>query len=161
MTNKQGNKEQQSSSANNRLYRSEKNKILGGVAGGLGEFFNLDPTIVRIIFILLTIFGGSGFLIYLILWIIVPSEGYKGDLSEDTIRNNVSDIRDRAQTIAHSIRMDKNSNEPSNSKFWWALLIIILGFLFLFNSLDILDLGKFWPFILIILGLYILLKRRG
>ena len=56
----------------NKLYRSSKNKVIGGVCGGLGEFFNIDPTIIRILFILFVFIGGGTILLYLISLIIVP-----------------------------------------------------------------------------------------
>jgi phage shock protein PspC (stress-responsive transcriptional regulator) len=56
-----------------KLYRSGENRILGGVCGGIGEYFNVDPTIVRLIWVLLTIASfGSGILFYLIAWFIIP-----------------------------------------------------------------------------------------
>jgi len=55
-----------------RLYRSNRDVMLGGVAGGLAEYFNLDPTLVRLIFVLLALAGGPGIILYLILWIIMP-----------------------------------------------------------------------------------------
>jgi phage shock protein C len=58
---------------NNRLYRSTENKMIAGVCGGLAEFFGLDPTLVRLVFVVLALLGGHGLLIYLILWIIVPN----------------------------------------------------------------------------------------
>lgn len=57
-----------------RLYRSRKNRILAGVCGGLGEYFSIDPTIMRVIYIILLIFTAVVPLIvlYLLLWVIVP-----------------------------------------------------------------------------------------
>ena len=55
-----------------RLYRSGKEKILGGVCGGIAEYFNVDPTIIRILWILFVFGFGSGILAYIIAWIIVP-----------------------------------------------------------------------------------------
>ena len=55
-----------------KLYRSGKEKILGGVCGGIAEYFNVDPTIVRILWILFSLAWGAGILIYLILWFIMP-----------------------------------------------------------------------------------------
>ncbi len=57
-----------------RLYRSNKEKMIAGVCGGLAAYFSLDPTIVRLIFILLLFAPPSGVLIYLILWLITPLE---------------------------------------------------------------------------------------
>jgi phage shock protein C len=55
-----------------KLYRIPANGMLGGLCVGLGEYLNLDVTIVRLIFILLFLTGSAGFWIYLIMWIIVP-----------------------------------------------------------------------------------------
>jgi len=52
-----------------RLYRSKKNKVIGGVCGGLGEYFNIDPTIIRLIWIFIP---GPNLLAYIILWIVMP-----------------------------------------------------------------------------------------
>jgi phage shock protein C len=57
-----------------RLYRSTKDRILGGVCGGIAEYFNVDPTIVRILWIFFTLLWGAGLLLYIILWIIMPKK---------------------------------------------------------------------------------------
>ncbi|MBP7355911.1 MAG: PspC domain-containing protein, partial [Longilinea sp.] len=49
-------------------------QMIGGVCSGLGSYLTIDPTLVRLIFVLLFLFGGNGLLIYIILWIIVPIE---------------------------------------------------------------------------------------
>jgi len=56
---------------NRRLYRSSNNKMICGVCGGLGEYFNIDPTIIRLVWALLAC-SGTGFLVYLIAAIIIP-----------------------------------------------------------------------------------------
>jgi len=55
-----------------RLYRSGKDRILGGVCGGIAEYLNVDPTIVRLVWVLFTLAAGSGLLAYLIAWLIIP-----------------------------------------------------------------------------------------
>ena len=55
-----------------RLFRDPDNAMLAGVAAGLAKYFNLEVTAIRMLFIVLTIFGGSGVLIYLLLWLLVP-----------------------------------------------------------------------------------------
>ncbi|HPE42457.1 MAG TPA: PspC domain-containing protein [Bacteroidales bacterium] len=57
-----------------RLYRSTTNKVLGGVCYGMANYFNMDPTIVRLIWVLFTLLGGAGILAYIICWIVIPSE---------------------------------------------------------------------------------------
>jgi phage shock protein C len=55
-----------------RLYRSRSNRTLAGVCAGIAEYFGWDPTLVRVGWILLTLLGGSGILVYAILWLVVP-----------------------------------------------------------------------------------------
>ncbi|MFH0833005.1 MAG: PspC domain-containing protein [Candidatus Aenigmatarchaeota archaeon] len=55
-----------------RLYRSGKDKILGGVCGGVAEYLNVDPVVIRLLWILLSLAWGFGILLYIIAWIIVP-----------------------------------------------------------------------------------------
>ena len=58
-----------------RLFRSRTNKVIGGVCGGLGEYFGIDPVILRIIFVVLIFLHGAGLLIYLIAWLCMPKPG--------------------------------------------------------------------------------------
>lgn len=55
-----------------RLYRSKTDRIVAGVCGGLGEYFAIDPIWFRLAFIVLAFGGGSGILVYLIMWLVVP-----------------------------------------------------------------------------------------
>jgi phage shock protein C len=57
-----------------RLFRSRTDVMVGGVCGGLAKYLNVDPTIVRLVFVLLLFIGGSGFWIYFVLWLITPVE---------------------------------------------------------------------------------------
>jgi phage shock protein PspC (stress-responsive transcriptional regulator) len=144
------------------LRRSSTNKVLAGVAGGLGEFFNIDPTIIRIIFILLTVFSGSGILIYLILWLIMPSDKTTSNLNNNRLRENASEISDQARSFAHNLSFNGKNRE--DSRFWWGLIIIIFGFLALFHNFglfEIFSIGKLWPIILVIIGIMILNRRKN
>ncbi len=60
-----------------KLYRSRRVKVLGGVAGGLAQYFNIDPIIVRILFVVFTLMHGMGLVIYIILWIVIPEEPFE------------------------------------------------------------------------------------
>ena len=55
-----------------RLYRSTNDKMIAGVCGGLADFFGLDPSLVRLVLVIMGLLGGHGVLVYLILWIVVP-----------------------------------------------------------------------------------------
>ncbi len=57
-----------------KLYRSESNKMLCGVCGGIAEYFNIDPTIIRLLWVFLCLLGFSGVITYIIAAIIIPSE---------------------------------------------------------------------------------------
>jgi phage shock protein PspC (stress-responsive transcriptional regulator) len=67
-----------------RLYRSETDKKIAGVCGGIAEYTNIDATLVRAVFILLTLAGGPGVLLYLVLMFIMPKEPF-GKLKNDQI----------------------------------------------------------------------------
>jgi phage shock protein PspC (stress-responsive transcriptional regulator) len=58
----------------NKLYRSKKNRIIAGVCGGIGEYLKVDPTLIRLLWLLISIMGGSGIIAYIIAWIIIPEE---------------------------------------------------------------------------------------
>jgi phage shock protein C len=58
----------------NRLYRSQSDRMVAGVCGGLAKYFNIDPTVIRLIFVVLALAGGPGLLLYIILWLITPIE---------------------------------------------------------------------------------------
>ena len=57
-----------------KLYRSRSNRKLAGVCGGLAEYFTIDTTLVRVLFVVLAVMGGPGVLAYLLLWILVPEK---------------------------------------------------------------------------------------
>ena len=57
-----------------KLYRSRSNRQIAGVCGGLAEYFSMDATLLRVLFIVLAVLGGSGIVLYLAMWIIVPRE---------------------------------------------------------------------------------------
>ena len=57
-----------------KLVRSRNNRMIAGVCSGLGEYFSVDPTLIRLVFVFTAILGGPGLVAYLIFWIVVPSE---------------------------------------------------------------------------------------
>jgi phage shock protein PspC (stress-responsive transcriptional regulator) len=58
-----------------RLYRSKNERMLGGVCAGLGEHFDIDPTVIRLVWAVITVLSiGTGVLVYIIAWILIPEE---------------------------------------------------------------------------------------
>ena len=58
---------------NKKLLRSTKNRMVAGVCGGIGGYFNVDPTVIRLVWVILTLFSmGAGVIAYIIAWIIIP-----------------------------------------------------------------------------------------
>ena len=55
-----------------KLYRSRSQRMIAGVCGGLAEYFNVDATLIRVLFLILAVFGGTGLVIYIVMWLIVP-----------------------------------------------------------------------------------------
>jgi phage shock protein C len=74
---------------NRRLYRCRHDRRLAGVAGGLAEFFDLDPTLVRVLFFLSIFLGGVGLLLYIGMAIIVPLEPVSADAAGDAVEASV------------------------------------------------------------------------
>ena len=87
-----------------RLVRSRSDRMLGGVCGGLGEYLGIDPTLVRLFFVLLTFGEGIGVMLYLLLWLLIPAEGSERTGSmEKTIREGAEEIAERARTMSEEI----------------------------------------------------------
>ncbi|VAX25672.1 hypothetical protein MNBD_IGNAVI01-1072 [hydrothermal vent metagenome] len=70
-----------------RLYRSRTNRIFGGVAAGLGDYLNIDPIIVRVLFVGSIFLSGIGILLYIILWIVVPEENVFAQFNSNTTQS--------------------------------------------------------------------------
>lgn len=145
----------QSDATHQRLYRSGKNRYIAGVAGGLGEYFNIDPTIIRIIFVIIALFGGSGILLYLLLWMIMPP-------AEGTTTFSVANFKSEIKESIYSLKTHPEFKNQQNSRFWWGLFILVTGVLILFNNiglLDNIDFGKYWPILLVIAGFMIIFNN--
>ncbi|HYM52165.1 MAG TPA: PspC domain-containing protein [Candidatus Dormibacteraeota bacterium] len=76
----------QTSGAIRRLRRRTSDRVIGGVAGGLGDYLNVDPLLIRIAFVGLMIFGGAGLVLYVIAWLLIPHEGSDQSTVERLIR---------------------------------------------------------------------------
>ncbi|MFC1481011.1 PspC domain-containing protein [Candidatus Neomarinimicrobiota bacterium] len=94
-----------------RLYRSRKNHIVGGVCGGLGDYFELDPVLIRLVWLIMILFGGIGILLYFIAWIIIPAD--------------VTSVVAKPEEIDH--------DSSTRGRFWWGLVLMLMG-IFIWGS---------------------------
>ncbi len=94
---------------NKKLYRSEKDKMIGGVCGGLAQYFSIDVTIIRVLFALIVIYGGSGLILYIILWIVVPTESQIKVASQEVIKENTKEIKKKVSSAVKEVKSDTKS----------------------------------------------------
>jgi phage shock protein C len=86
-----------------RLTRSNTDRIIAGVCGGIANYVNVDPTLVRLAFVLLVLAGGVSPLIYLVLWAVLPSEHSSAQALGQQVRENVSEMEQRTRQIAQQV----------------------------------------------------------
>ncbi|MCF6277595.1 MAG: PspC domain-containing protein [Anaerolineales bacterium] len=147
------------------LYRSESDRMLGGVCGGLGNYLGIDSTLVRLFFILLVLGPGMGIVFYLALWIIAPSESgvNAGATWKENFKDSTENFGKRAQTVGIEFQQAVRRPHPQAGVLFGGALIAIGSMLFI-ESLHIswlwwLDVDILWPLLLIIAGAVILVRR--
>jgi len=128
-----------------KLYRSGKDRMLGGVCGGLAEFLSIDATLIRIIAVASILIGGLGFLAYIVAWIIIPLNPAHKDLDPKEI---------------------KCSTDP---QLFWGVILLVLGLFFLLYRFDFFYfrfhypwtyMWRFvWPLAIIAFGILLILKK--
>jgi phage shock protein C len=142
-----------------RIYRSQKNRIIFGVCGGLAEYFEVDPLLIRIFFIFLVLAGGSGVLLYILLAVLMPKEGGGADLNKN---NLAEEAKKRTKELVKEIKGDESW--INNSRNVLGLIIIILGLNLLFSELfhvnffNSIAWGVAWALIIIFIGFKIIKK---
>lgn len=136
-----------------RLYRSRINKVFAGVCGGMAEYFDVDPVIIRIIFVLLVFFGGSGIFLYIAAIIIIPQKPYSpADFEQPT-----------------GTSTERPPSSGSNARNWFGYILVIAGGLILMGNLGVFDVfDRFdnvfefvFPVLLILLGMAIIYYRQS
>jgi len=139
---------------NARLYRDSRNQVIGGVAAGLGRYFNIDPVLVRILFVLLALFGGGGLIIYILLWIFVPDD------HNTTIYNNASGEQSFDPSAQEEAPGPPTSLDASRGSLIAGLILITLGALFLVDRfVPRIDFADLWPLILVIGGVALIINH--
>lgn len=142
-----------------RLTRSRTNRMLGGVCAGLGSYLGVDPTLVRLIFVVMALADGIAVLLYLVLWILVPVEGQEAGAGQ-----GASELAQRASQLGQEAGEVLRHPHPQAGLWLGGALIVVGGVLFLrslgLSWLNWLDTGVLWPLLLVAGGLALILRRR-
>lgn len=151
---------------NKQLYRSKRNKVIGGVCGGIAEYFDTDPTIVRLICVLLFFSGGIGLWAYIIGMIIIP-ESPDSFINEEEYGQNYHDNYNSENYYENSNRTYTNTNMENNEKSRKTLGIVLIGigiFIFAKRFIDWFDFVTLGGIVLVLAGIYIIFvggKNKG
>lgn len=145
---------------NKKLYRNEDEAILAGVCSGLADYFEIDTTLMRVIFVLLTIGGGSGLLIYIILWIITPVKKEVEIIDrENNTKEFVEDVRKKTKNMAKEIKKEIRVSKNRRGSFW-GIVLMAVGILILLEKLIPMAIrwDYVWPVLLVVLGAYLIFR---
>jgi phage shock protein C len=139
-----------------RLYRSRKDKVIAGVCGGIGEYFDIDSTLVRLVWILFIFMGGTGFLAYIIAMIIIPENPdqkatkMKGNKPKEDFQEERGDFQD-----------ERNFQDERVGALIGGLILVGISMFFLmsnFGFLSWLNWSLFWPAMLVLLGIVMIVS---
>ncbi|HDP95596.1 MAG TPA: PspC domain-containing protein [Candidatus Aminicenantes bacterium] len=147
-----------------RLYRSRKDRVISGICGGIGEYFNLDPVLVRVGAVLLVFTGGVGLIAYIAGIFIIPEQPL--DSEEET----VSMHREESSPRELSTENESDSETASHSgPVVFGLILVILGAFFLLRNIPLFNdyywwirnhlRMFFWPGIFIGLGVFLIARN--
>jgi len=159
-----------------KLYRSTTDKMIGGVAGGLAEYFDIDSTLVRVLFIVVVFLGGGGIIAYIILWIVVPQKPYElpkypfsqaqsGGESSSGGESGSGNSSEESKSDSFSVTNGSIAGSVAHTggkQMWIAIILIVIGGLLLMdNLLPTFAFRHFWPVLLIAIGIGLLLKSKN
>ena len=159
-----------------KLYRSRSQRMVAGVFGGITEYFDMDPTIVRLIAVLLTVVGnGAALIAYIVIWIAVPeapvegfaSSGYAAPPSatpptvtpEEVVEPAPAPMAAPAATPVAPTTVETSSGRGT---MLFGLALVIVGLVFVAEVfIPGLDIWQLWPLILVGLGLRMIITGKG
>lgn len=140
-------------STNKKLYRSSSDKIIAGVCGGLAEYFSVDATLIRIVFVALALANGFGIILYLIMALIIPKDKKTGT------KENARDLAEGAKHLASQARTSEHGRNLLG------LIIVAIGLMVLIKNImpvppAWMHTPIFWPIVIIAVGLYLLFHTK-
>ncbi|MDP3794849.1 MAG: PspC domain-containing protein [bacterium] len=134
-----------------KLYRSDRNRVLAGVCGGLGEYFAVDPVLIRVVFALSAFMGGAGVLLYIVLALFIPLGPENGARPQGN----------QGETPDSASGPDAAGGHRRSGRMFLALVLIGIGaiaFAHQFYPIAWFRWHAIWPLALIVLGLYIAIR---
>ena len=137
-----------------RLMRSEGDRIIAGVCGGIAAYLGVDSVLIRLAFLLLVPAGGVGVPLYLILTIIMPGESDVDLPHAQAVEKNLENL---GETVSSGVN---RARRHPQGPLYAAVLLIGMGIYFLFENLGWIDGSIFWPLALILLGIFLLVRRE-
>ncbi|MCD6119318.1 PspC domain-containing protein [bacterium] len=149
-----------------KLYRSRKDKVIAGVCGGLADYLEVDPTLVRLIFIVVACINGVGLLLYFVMMIVVPKE--KVEYGGDAIRpDEEAKPEAEAQDVIHDVRESGRDADSADARtarhsrsYWIGFSLIALGvYFFVIPYLPAFKLEYLLGVALVVLGIYVIGRR--
>jgi phage shock protein PspC (stress-responsive transcriptional regulator) len=154
-----------------RLERSSTNRVIAGVCGGIAEYLAVDPTLVRVAFVVMGFFGGVGILAYIVLLILMPQPGQPAPFAKaapsDTSTDTTARIDGDSTTTPQSTSVTPvdpavREAEAERRRTAVGYLLIALGVVFLLSNVGAFRLVQWqlvWPFVLIGIGVLFLVQR--
>ena len=154
-----------------RLERSNTNRVVAGICGGIAEYLAVDATLVRVAFVVMTLVGGAGILAYIVLLILMPQPGQPAPFtkaaastaSTDTTARMDADSTAAAQTTTVApVDPAVQQAEAERRRSAVGYLLIALGVVFLLSNMGLFRVVQWnyvWPLVLIGLGALFLLQR--
>ena len=137
---------------NKKLFRKPVGAILGGVCAGIAEYLGIDPLFIRLFIVLWAVTGGSAFLVYLVLWVVIPAEG---DMSQMNLDGRIKQVGKEISEVAR---------HPNSQLIVFAGVGLIgMGVFFILQQAGFPWSGWFnreviWPVVLVLAGIALLVR---
>jgi phage shock protein PspC (stress-responsive transcriptional regulator) len=139
--------------------------MIGGVCGGIAEYFDVDSTLVRLLAVLVVLLGGAGVIAYIIAWIVIPKNPEQESDEKFEKREKIKEkIKKGAENVIEEVKehfesKESNHHTERNRRIWGGIIVIIIGVIFLSGSLfPWMVWSNLWPLIVIALGIIIMVQ---
>ncbi len=162
-----------------RLYRDEYHKVLGGVCSGLAEYFEMDVTVLRLLFAFTVIIMGVGVIPYIVLWIVLPKKRYLfNSFNNPTVDYTVPNPDEQYTHQGNPFGQKEYYNVPSQDNpltgqfpakrqstagLILGVVMILIGGAILIDEFDLIpdfDFERLWPVVLVVVGAFLIVSGR-